>query len=100
MIPYTTPTLVLTVDADLTGMSVYVTIGQGETTITIDDATVTVEGGSSTIEVTLSQTETAAFSRGSCDVQVNWLDASGNRTATVVRSIPIGVQLLDSVLPE
>lgn len=98
MIPYTTPTLVLTVDADLTGMTVYVTIEQGETTITIDDATVTVEGGSSTIEVTLSQTETAAFSRGSCDVQVNWMDATGKRTATVVRSIPIGVQLLDSVL--
>lgn len=98
MIPYTTPTITLTVDADLTGMAVYVTLEQGETAITIDDATVTVDDGTSTIEVTLSQTETAAFSRGSCDVQVNWIDATGNRTATVVRSIPIGVQLLDSVL--
>lgn len=98
MIPYTTPTITLMVDADLTGMSVYVTIEQGETEITIDDATVTVEGGSSTIDVTLTQAQTALFSRGSCNVQVNWMDATGNRTATVVRSIPIGVQLLDSVL--
>lgn len=98
MIPYTTPTITLMVDADLTGMAVYVTLEQGETAITIDDATVTVDGGCSTIEVTLSQTETAAFSRGSCNVQVNWMDATGNRTATVVRSIPVGVQLLDSVL--
>lgn len=98
MIPYTTPTITLMLDADLTGMAVYVTLEQGETAITIDDATVTVDGGCSTIEVTLSQAETAAFSRGSCNVQVNWMDATGNRAATVVRSIPIGVQLLDSVL--
>lgn len=98
MIPYTTPTITLMVNADLTGMTVYVTLEQGETAITIDDAVVTVEDGHTTIEVTLSQAETAAFSRGSCNVQVNWMDVTGKRTATVVRSIPIGVQLLDSVL--
>lgn len=100
MIPYTTPTVTLTVDADLTGMDVYVTLEQGQTTLTIEDAAVTVEDGTSTIEVTLTQEQTATFRRGSCDVQVNWMDVRGARSATVVRSIPIGTQLLDAVLPE
>lgn len=98
MIPYTTPTITLTVDADLTGMDVYVTLEQGQNRLTIEDAAVTVEGGVTTIEVTLTQAQTAAFSRGSCDVQVNWMDIRGMRNATIVRSIPIGTQLLDSVL--
>lgn len=98
MIPYTTPTITLTVDADLTGMDVYVTIEQNNRKLTIEDATVTVEDGVTTIEVTLTQEQTATFQRGSCDVQVNWLDLRGMRNATIVRSIPIGTQLLDSVL--
>lgn len=98
MIPYTTPTLTLTVGADLTGMDVYVTIQQGSTLVTIEDAEMEYDGGKTTIAVTLSQEQTALFSRGSCDVQVNWLDLRGKRNATIVRSIPIGTQLLDSVL--
>lgn len=100
MIPYTTPTLTLTVGADLTGMDVYVTIQQGSTLVTIEDAEMEYDGTKTSIAVTLTQEQTALFSRGSCDVQVNWLDANERRSATQVRSVPIGTQLLREVLPE
>lgn len=99
MIPYTTPTLELTIDGvDLTGLTSFVTLVQGETALTIEDPPATYDGHRTTLAVTLTQAQTALFERGAADVQVNWLDLRGMRNATIVRSIPIGTQLLDSVL--
>ena len=101
MIPYTTPTLRLTIAGiDLTDMDVYVTIEQGTHELTLEDADVSYADGRTTVAVALTQQQTAAFSRGTCDVQVNWLDANGTRSATVVRTVNVGTQLLQEVLPE
>lgn len=99
MIPYTTPTIELTVrGVDLTAVDTYVSIEQGDTQLTITDADVSYENGATVISVTLTQAQTAAFKRGSCDVQVNWVDGGGKRYATLVQSINIGAQLLTEVV--
>lgn len=100
MIPYTTPTLELTIDGvDLTGLTSYVTLVQGETALTIEDPPATYDGHRTTLAVTLTQAQTALFERGAADVQVNWLDAGGGRAATVVQTVRVGTQLLQEVKP-
>lgn len=100
MIPYTTPTLELTIDGvDLTGLTSYVTLVQGETSLTIEDPPATYDGHRTTLAVTLTQAQTALFARGAADVQVNWLDTGGRRAATAVQSVRVGTQLLPEVKP-
>lgn len=100
MIPYTTPTLELTIDGvDLTGLTSFVTLVQGETALTIEDPPATYDGHRTTLAVTLTQAQTALFERGAADVQVNWLDAGGSRAATVVQTVRVGTQLLQEVKP-
>lgn len=100
MIPYTTPTLELTIDGvDLTGLTSYVTLVQGESALTIEDPPATWDGHKTTLAVTLTQAQTALFERGAADVQVNWLDAGGRRAATVVQTVRVGTQLLQEVKP-
>ena len=100
MIPYTTPTLELTIDGvDLTGLTSYVTLVQGETALTIEDPPATWDGHKTTLAVTLTQAQTALFERGAADVQVNWLDGGGRRAATVVQTVRVGTQLLQEVKP-
>lgn len=95
MIRYTTPTYELTIDdVDLTGMQVYVTFSQHGNVVTIDDPVITVDDGTTTITCSLTQAESAAFRAGTMEVQVNWLDASHNRCATLVKQVPVEVQLL------
>lgn len=99
MIPYTTPTLELAIDGvDLTEATALVTITQGEAELTVTDPPATYDGKATVLAVTLTQQQSALFSRGSAEVQVNWVDDGGRRMATDVRSINVGTQLLDEVV--
>ena len=95
MIRWTTPTYELTIEGvDLTGFDVYVTFSQHGDVVTVENPTMAVDKGNTTITCSLSQTESAAFRAGEMDVQVNWVDASHNRCATLVKQVPVDAQLL------
>lgn len=95
MIRYTTPTYELVIDGvDLTGFDVFVTFSQHGDTVTLENPSFTVEDGNTTIMCSLTQKQTAGFRAGMMDVQVNWADASHNRCATIVKQVPVDVQLL------
>lgn len=95
MIRYTTPTYELTIEGvDLTGMQVFVTFSQHGDVVTVENPTMAVDQGDTTITCTMTQAETAKFRTGEMDVQVNWVDASHNRCATLVKRVPVDVQLL------
>ena len=106
MINYTTPSISLVVESvDLTGNDVYVTLEQGshELTKTGSDLIITTDthGQQTDTEIvfTLSQTESAAFNFGkSVSVQVNWINASGVRDATEIKTIGVMRNLLDEVI--
>lgn len=95
MIRYTTPTLTLTVDRDLTDCETYITLRQGSREITLESAN--TECGSTTIIlVALTQEQTAAFKANRpVSIQVNWINADGIRKATRQRQIMLGENLLD-----
>lgn len=99
---YTTPTVELTVKGvDLTGMDVLVTFAQACRKITVENPTMTLStGGDTVIEVPLTQLQTGGFTEGSVEVQVNWLDALGNRDATTVGTIEVERNLLDEVVED
>ena len=106
MINYTTPTISLTVeDVDLTGNDVYVSLEQGKTELTktgtdlIIDTETQGQQTDTTITLTLSQTESASFDFGkSVSVQVNWINSSGVRDATEIKTIGVMRNLLDKVI--
>ena len=106
MINYTTPSISLVVESvDLTGNDVYVSLEQGshELTKTGSDLIITTDthGQQTDTEIvfTLSQTESAAFNFGkSVSVQVNWINASGVRDATEIKTIGVMRNLLDEVI--
>lgn len=99
MIRATTPTYILSLpesaEVDLTEMTeVHFTLVQCRAEI---DKIVTPTD-SKTVEVTLSQEDTINLKDGIAEIQLNWIDASGNRGATYVSTIRIDKQLLDEVL--
>ena len=106
MINYTTPSISLVVESvDLTGNDVYVTLEQGshELTKTGSDLIITTDthGQQTDTEIvfTLSQTESASFNISkSVSVQVNWINASGVRDATEIKTIGVMRNLLDEVI--
>lgn len=100
MIRATTPTYILTLpdtaEVDLTEMTeVHFTLVQGKNNI-IDKIVTPTD--SKTVEVTLSQEDTINLKDGIAEIQLNWIDASGNRGATYVSTIRIDKQLLNEVL--
>lgn len=100
MIRATTPTCILTLpdtsEVDLTEMTeVYFTLVQGKNN-KIDKIVDPTD--SKTVEVTLSQEDTLNLKDGIAEIQLNWIDASGNRGATYVSTIRIDKQLLNEVL--
>ena len=102
----TTPTLTVTVDADLSGLNLYLTFKNGSTllTKTNDDMSIEYEGGqhpSTTITVILSQQDTLSFKSGSvCEVQIRAVDDSGYpAVATTIGTLPVDRILLGGVLP-
>lgn len=95
---YTTPTIDLTVEEhDLTSASVYVTFQQGVRKLTLSNPPVIFDGKDSVISVELSQLESGRFTKGSCDVQVNWLE-DDKRNATEIKSFAVTQNLLDEVI--
>ena len=100
MIRATTPTYILTLpesaEVDLTEMTeVHFTLVQGKNNI-IDKIVEPTD--SKTVEVSLDQEETLNIKDGVAEIQLNWIDASGNRGATYVSTIRIDKQLLNEVL--
>ena len=100
MIRVTTPTYILTLpdtaEVDLTEMAeVHFTLVQGKNN-KIDKIVEPTD--SKTVEVTLSQEDTFNLKDGVAEIQLNWIDASGNRGAPYVSTIRIDKQLLNEVL--
>ena len=102
----TTPTFTITVDADLSGMNIYLTFKNGANllTKTNDDISIEYEGGQhpkTTMTAILSQEETLAFASGTtCEVQVRAADDSGYPAiATTIGTLPVDRILLGGVLP-
>lgn len=106
MINYTTPTISLTVEGvDLSGMDVYVSLEQGQKELTKTGDSLLIEpiAGEETTDTsivfTLTQEESASFDFGkSVSVQVNFINASGARDATEIKTIPVMRNLLDEVI--
>ena len=104
---YTTPTQVLTCKGvDLTGCNVWVTYSQGlqqgtvtpannVCTIRADALTVESDGTDTTIEVPLTQLQTARFATGRANVQVNWMDSDNVRGATNIGHFTVDQNLLE-----
>ena len=109
----TTPAILLTVDTDLTGFSVYVTIRSytenipeilkchpaRQTTIENDRLTVDVDDGISTIAFSLTQEETLAFAPGKAEIQVRAIK-DGTASATEIAKVNVGNILLEGVIDE
>lgn len=97
---YTTPTFTLSFseeDLDLTqAASVYVTFQSGSYVLTKDAEDLTVQEKS--IDVYLTQNETARFQTGIVEIQVNWITPNGNRAASTVGTCQISKQLLKRVV--
>lgn len=97
----TTPALVLTVDYDLTGWTVYVTIenrGQ-ELTLTNDRVTISYANQKSTLEMALTQEETLKFGTGTAQVQVRAIH-DGTAIATDIQTVDVGRILKEGVIDE
>ena len=107
MINYTTPAIPLIVEnKDLSsGYDVWVSLEQNKKKLEKknSDLIITAEThGQQTdtnIILTLTQEESGSFDFGkSCSVMVNWIDASGVRGATEMKTIPVMRNLLDRVI--
>ena len=97
----TTPTITLTVDADLTGHAVYVTLRaphREPLTLENDRLTQTVIEGITTLEFTLTQEETLSFC-GPCEVQVRAIK-NGVAIATNIGTVDVNRILLEGVIDE
>lgn len=100
MIRGTTPIISLEVDFDFTGWELFVTFKNGLKTITIenDGLTLDVDGGTSTIDVMLSQLQTLSFNANTkCEVQVRAYKG-GSAVATGIETLDIKRILMDGVI--
>ena len=100
MIRGTTPDYVLTVDADLTGKTVYVTISQLRTKLTLtgDDLSIAKDESGSTIAIRLTQQQTLGLAVGKAEVQVKYIDEQGVVRATDIQPITVDRALLERVV--
>lgn len=105
MIQFTTPTITLKIKGiDISQADAYVTLKQGQLELTktgaeLSISTETIAGVTNTlIAFTLSQEETASFTKDrTAKIQVNWYDA-GIRLATEQKAVIFGENLLDEVI--
>ena len=97
----TTPTLTLTVDADLTGHHVYVTLQNAGSLLTLenDRLDIDVASGTTTIGLTLTQDETLAFCDCPAEVQVRAIK-DGVAIATDIRHVAVNRILLEGAIDE
>lgn len=101
----TTPTIVVTVDGDISQMDIYLTFkcGRRELTKTGADLTVTTEQHgqltSTRIETKLSQADTLGMQAGQdCEVQIRACSGEGTAIATTIGSIDVDRVLKDGVI--
>lgn len=105
MIPGTTPTKPITVDADLSGLKIYLTFKNGSKLITKtnDDLSLEyqAEPPKTTITAILTQAETLSFAPNSTvEIQVRAVDDSGYpAVATTIATESVGRILLGGELP-
>lgn len=97
MIRGTTPDLILTVNADLSDMTVFVTISQMRTKLTLtgDELDITATQTGSTITARLTQQQTLGLAAGQAEVQVKFIDEEGVVQATDIQPITVGRALLE-----
>lgn len=99
MIRGTTPDYILTVDRDLTGMTVFVTISQAGVKHTMSNDDISVVGGNpSTIALRLTQQQTLGLRSGTASVQVRFIDAEGTAWATDIKTLNVSPVLLERVI--
>ena len=101
----TTPTITATVDADLTGLELYLAFRQGASRPLVksgSDLQVDVADGKTTIEVKLTQEDTLSLSDTSAvDVQLRAVkDGGAIALATTIASIEVDRILQEGVLDE
>ena len=103
MVRGTTPEYVLSVSgADLTNSTIYVTIAQGNHSLTLEGDRLGVDyiesTGVSTIAFRLTQEETLALKSGKAQVQAKFADADGYVSATNIGDIPVLPVLNEDVI--
>ena len=96
----TTPTLTLTVDADIVGWTVYASFRTNGKVFTFenDRLQMTSEDDVTTILLTLTQEETLAM-HGSAEVQIRAIK-DGTAIATDIQRVDVGRILKDGVIDE
>lgn len=98
---YTTPPIALLVKGqDITSATVYVTLRQGATELTLSGNSLTVAASGSDTSVTfaLTQAQAGQFNPSTlAEIQVNWLK-SGVRYATEIVKTKVFDNLLDEVI--
>lgn len=96
----TTPTLTLTVDADIVGWTVYASFRTNGKVYTFenDRLQMTSEDDVTTILLTLTQEETLAM-HGSAEVQIRAIK-DGTAIATDIQRVDVGRILKDGVIDE
>lgn len=100
MIRGTTPDYILTVDADLSDKTVYVTISQLRTRLTLtgDDLSIASESGGSTIAIRLTQQQTLGLAVGKAEIQAKFIAEDGTTRATDIQPITVDRALLERVV--
>ena len=97
MIRGTTPEYILTVNADLTGKSVYVTFKRLNTVITLTGSrlTVTSDGTNSVIAFRLTQKQTLSLGVGQGEVQVRFIGSDNIAHATEIKVVNVNRVLFE-----
>lgn len=96
----TTPPITVSVNENLTGYTLYVTVKNGfhKATLTGDRLTINYTENSTVIAFMLTQEETLAFGVGRCEVQVRAVDARGYAVATDIKTKSIGRIIQEGVI--
>lgn len=97
----TTPDYILELDKyDITGRTVYVTLAQGRSAVTLtgDRLTIAADQSGSTIAFSLTQEDTLSFAAGGVAVQLKAIDENGDVDATGIGEIMISPALLERVI--
>lgn len=101
MVRGSTPIYTATVpDFDLTDKTVFVTIDNGDTQITLsgERLTVTADEQASTIAFSLTQRETLSLMAGQAEIQARFIDEVGMAYVTCKKPIPINDVLYRRVI--
>ena len=97
----TTPTITVTVGADLTGKEIHLAFQSGELVVKSgNDLDVSVEDGITTITTALTQEDTLSFSTAQCRVQARAFNSDGSiALATDIGTLDVRDILEDGKLP-